>query len=128
MPANTILSHFNRHRRDADLANSTQLIPRDDPPVISADVAQSQVIIERARQQFLRTSEHRVILHDRRKPIYIWSKRVVGMAIYRNLGTLEDRLERSVKHFEKGSYRQLCKSPHPRTGPQWPGPSVKKSP
>ena len=88
--------------QDTGLANSTQPGPRDGPLVITANTTEPQTIIEKARQQFLKTSEHRAILHGGRKPIHIWAERVVGIAIHRNLGTLEDELERSVRYLESG--------------------------
>ena len=55
----------------------------------------------------------RVILNNGRKPIYIWSEQVVGTAIYRDLGALEDRLERSVSRLDIDRCLQLWKTEDP---------------
>ena len=101
-PASTILNHLSRFRRNNDPTNATHPVPGNDSQAVVADATDPQLTIQRAKQQLLETSKHRVTLHNEKEPIHIWAEQVVGVTINRDLGTLEDKLKLSITHLEFG--------------------------
>ena len=85
-----------------DPTNATQPVPGNDSQAVVADATDPQLTIQRAKQQLLETSKHRVTLHNEKEPIHIWAEQVVGVTINRDLGTLEDKLKLSITHLEFG--------------------------
>ena len=97
-----IIKSENHDIRPKPLANQTMLTTEEEEES-EKNIEDIEEVIKEARIKAEQMSKQAELLHHRRKPVYVWTKKMNGVAFKRNLGDLENKVHHTIRPLDQAS-------------------------